>query len=845
MRRRRRTRSGGGLLERLASHPALGIRDLRALDGLPRLPEAVEIGQARGDGSQTLLLVVAREDRGDLVGWAKFASVAGSAADRGQEIWLVAPLIGRRTRRLAAASGLPIRLIALPSLAEATDDLIQMESVSESGMATATGGLLDRVSRVVDGAATMTAAGALRPSSEGPLLYLRGVPVIRLRESGESVMVYLLAPEKREFHITESSFPRWGVELHEKVVELSQDPRLVDADTAGREQAVERVSTRMGVPITARWVPLGVESADPIDWVGIDESQRPVVGIVRKAVEADAMGQLFTALIVLETERARWVPGSMGAAKLAVVAERVDEKIENWLRAAGVDFELRTEPFEGRELEDDQPRRDRPRRRPRRRRRGPGDESRNGAAADAPVETAADFADRAAPEQDEPAAVAVDVDAPSGDENQEPSDSPGNHNRPRPRSRSRRGRRRRPDREPIVVADETEDGFTVVGSDEFPDLDEPIVAQTDADESDDAPTDSRLEAEVEAAIIEAPEDDAPEVIDDDGVEDEVEVEESTRRRRARAAIVVHADPESILAGLVLARDRRSTTNFWVYKQAELMDFFRGPANDIQDNVDILLVGYTLQPVPQEIISSAQLFRGRLQWYDYHDWPPEDLSRLREALGSDSVIHMENAAGPLATVLEVTERRSRFTDKLVDMIGSRLAESDMEKWGYRVAGLVKRMSNKSGDYRVEVGSILSGKPTELPEAESVYENEATWLAQNAPRVVHFGEYQMVVLRVPAQLNAGEVARRSRQQTGARISFVCQDDRGVVQVAANEEKRTVNVNGLVEEVGSQVSWADALQSGDRVAHLRIHDLATHPERVEAVVAEIVRHKSILYG
>jgi hypothetical protein len=96
-----------------------------------------------------------------------------------------------------------------------------------------------------------------------------------------------------------------------------------------------------------------------------------------------------------------------------------------------------------------------------------------------------------------------------------------------------------------------------------------------------------------------------------------------RMRRQRAAILVRDDPDSILAGLVLARDRRTIVSFRVAPQEGLMDFFKGPATDIADNVDVLVVGFSAQPRPKEVLDTAELFRGRLQWFDHHEWAIED------------------------------------------------------------------------------------------------------------------------------------------------------------------------------------------------------------------------------
>ena len=104
---------------------------------------------------------------------------------------------------------------------------------------------------------------------------------------------------------------------------------------------------------------------------------------------------------------------------------------------------------------------------------------------------------------------------------------------------------------------------------------------------------------------------------------------------------------------------------------------------------------------------------------------------------------EDASSPLAAVTEVTERRSRFTDKLVDLSARRLSEGDMQKWGYRVIALIKRMAQSPGEHRAEIMPVLAGKPTDLPSAPDVYQAETSWVEENDPRIVHFGEYQLAV------------------------------------------------------------------------------------------------------
>jgi hypothetical protein len=347
-----------------------------------------------------------------------------------------------------------------------------------------------------------------------------------------------------------------------------------------------------------------------------------------------------------------------------------------------------------------------------------------------------------------------------------------------------------------------------------------------------------LALEIEATLAEEPE-------QEEGDEPEPIEREKPRQRRQRAALAVHNDADSILAALVLARERRHIVFFYVCGQDELMDFFRGKATDVDENSDLLLVGFSAAPLPRETIATAELYRGRLQWFDHHAWAIEDLEELRDAIGRDSISIVEEAASPLIPVMEVAERRSRFTDKLVDLLARRLSENDMDKWGYRAVALIDRMRARSGDYRNDISPILSGKPAELPEAEGTYAAEADWLEEHDPRLVHFGEYQMAVLEVPDALDAGEVARRARIKTGARLSLAVRSGDTTVILACNDEKRHINVMGLVDALASRHEWMHSTPGGDRVGRLRVEDRGEHPERMETLIGDIVRQKSILYG
>ena len=106
---------------------------------------------------------------------------------------------------------------------------------------------------------------------------------------------------------------------------------------------------------------------------------------------------------------------------------------------------------------------------------------------------------------------------------------------------------------------------------------------------------------LEKAVESAPE---PEVAT------EVVVEKPKPRRRC--AIVAHADRNSIMAAILLARDVRLVEGFWIYPQEDLMTFFRGVATDLRDDTPIWVVGFRAHPA-----------RDSLQAASLH-WEPDEL-----------------------------------------------------------------------------------------------------------------------------------------------------------------------------------------------------------------------------
>jgi hypothetical protein len=324
-----------------------------------------------------------------------------------------------------------------------------------------------------------------------------------------------------------------------------------------------------------------------------------------------------------------------------------------------------------------------------------------------------------------------------------------------------------------------------------------------------------------------------------------------RPPRRRAAFVAHADRESLVAAVLLARDLRLIEGIWVYPQSELMTFFRGVATDLREDTPIVLVGFTASPA-RETLQTASLYRGRLSWYDHHAWPPEDLVGLQGAIGAESVHVAPGVGSALPVVLEHCTRRSRFSDKLVDLVTGRFTEHDFERWGRVWWARLGEAVRTPGERRQLLEPLLVGRPSDLARqaasgAPPPLPAEVGHVASRDFRIVHFGGYGLVVVPVPPGLDVHLTARIARERYAARLSLAYAEGQEVALLGSDDGsgRRALDLVAMVEHLAAKLAWVDALSDADHVARFRIRELALHPERIDEVVGEIAMSRSVLEG
>lgn len=328
-------------------------------------------------------------------------------------------------------------------------------------------------------------------------------------------------------------------------------------------------------------------------------------------------------------------------------------------------------------------------------------------------------------------------------------------------------------------------------------------------------------------------------------------EEVRRPPRGRAVILAHADRQSIIAATLLARDVRQIEGVWIYPQSELMTFFRSVTTDLRENMPIFVIGFSASPA-RDTIQAASLYRDRIVWFDHHAWAPEDLDAMKTAIG-EHMLHVEpGSQNSLAAVLSYCTRRSRFSDKLVDLATGRFTQHDYERWGRLWWWRLGELARETGEQRAALELLLVGRPSDLAkEAAKVPPPpppaEVEFVASRDFRLVHFSDFGIVIGVLPDELDLQLTSRILRERYGVQISLVHAEGDDLLVIGADDVagRRAIDVGAMADHLSEKFEWVVPLTDEDHVARFRIREMAANPDRLEEVVREIGLGRSILEG
>ncbi|MDH3212599.1 MAG: hypothetical protein OEM05_08950 [Myxococcales bacterium] len=853
--------------------------------------ERVAVGFAPEEGGDAALATLAFAQR--LAAEDGFAGDALAVAPQ----WSIAS-----RRRLALVGDVPFRFRAVAASALAAGDntvrpepgveppVGAAERVIAALASPADRDLFRRALAALEGLAAKH-GGAVRGYGAAVELVLLARRVAALRADREGLTLETLLPDRSTAPLNPAALATAMDRLEGSLRKRLNDRRVNSSEEGLRAQLAPALASVAGLRATRLW-PLGGGEAEVLDLAGADGDGRAVIGAVRARLTLPGLASILDAALSLRPALSGLlgtaeglVPGD-GFPRLLLAAQEIDAPVFEVLSALSV------EP----EVYDVKPRRGREPELIRREDGGATRPDRSGAqrrrAAPRPQAAQPVSPDAAAPRfeeislfdlEDEGRAAApasagesgrgrrrgrsrgrrrgqrgAGSDAPAASEAAERSEAPrrdpheagpdesARREAAHDRDREDQEEDRREEAEP-----EDSELLAVADADDLAEILAPIDSEVQEQEEEIEPSYDDEEAGEEGET----EEDRPHRVQRAKPDPQPVPAEPPRPPRRRTAFVAHADRQSLVAAILLARDLRLVEGFWVYPQSELMTFFRSIATDLREDTPIQLVGFH---ATHDALQAAALYGERLTWFDHHAWPPEDLERLRQTIGVERV-HVEPGTGSsLPAVLAGQTRRSRFSDKLVELVTGRFSQHDFERWGrvwwQRLAEIVGR----SGDRRSDVDPLLIGRPSDLArEAASVPTPpepvEVAYVSHRDFRLVHFGGYTLVVVPTPAELDLHIAARVARERYGAELSLslVAAEGGGIgaelVVLGGDEgrERRSLDLGRMVEHLVAKHTWIESLPNADHVARVRVRDLPSRAERLDDVIGEIAMGRSILEG
>ncbi|MCS5636860.1 MAG: hypothetical protein NZ990_10105 [Myxococcota bacterium] len=800
-----------------------------------------------------------------------------------------------------AAPGLHTEKREVEAEADLEPSAVRLEAIGMQLADAADRALFERAAQSLSGLASKH-GGVVRGVGQSLELVVLAQRMAELRADDGAVSLHVLGGPRRSTKLAEESLAGAFDDLEGQVRRRLNDKKLRAGEEGLRIRVVEALSRLAELRDVAAW-PLGGADRDIVDMVALRADGRPVASAGRKEFDLRALGdfldgvqKLRLAMPVLFAE-AR-APVQIQAPELILAGSAFTSAALHAVSALAVAhtlYQIRVGRDQAVSLEAvgaeeaTRSKRDAPERSRRQGARGGRRDreeasqtlaSEDGAAESPGEEAGGDRTEsrrrgrRRGRGRDKPRDGAegrdVATDSPGFDEvslfdleeGETREEGSGGRRRGRSRQRGQRRGEGRREQKPASdtrqaaaaeadVADDAEDP-EAFGEDiaealsEIPD-DLPAIQQASAeadyaaDDTEEAgePDDSerRREREKRRAVRKAEVADVPVAVD------------PPRPPRRRAVIVSAANRDSLITAVLLARDVRLLEGVWVYDQSDLMNFFREVMPDVKEDVPIHMVGFVPSPAT-DVLQAAALYRDRLTWYDHHSWPPEDVFALKQAIGDEAVHHAPGAGSSLPLVLATSTRRSRFSDKLVDLACGRFSEHDYERWGRLWWWRLGEIAGKSGDVRADIEPLLVGRPSDLAKEAVGAEvpevpGEVAFVAERDFRIVHFAGYVMVVVKGSEGVDAHLAARVARERYSAQLSLAYTDGSDLVILAGEESggRRTLDFGALAEHLAEKLDWIESLPDDDHVARFRVVGLEQHPERLDEVVGEIAMGRSIL--
>jgi hypothetical protein len=150
----------------------------------------------------------------------------------------------------------------------------------------------------------------------------------------------------------------------------------------------------------------------------------------------------------------------------------------------------------------------------------------------------------------------------------------------------------------------------------------------------------------------------------------------------------------------------------------------------------------------------------------------------------------------------------------------------------------------------VKPLLEGRPEEvnaalLEEGNRKEQEAEAYVTSRDFRVVIFGSYKMAVVDLPDKdtFNYTSVTQKVRERYRAHLSLTAFGDDETILIANSFASRQgMNMSLIKEHLTKRFDWLKPVQGHENVNTLRVAELPSKRERLDMVINEIVRNRSL---
>jgi hypothetical protein len=150
----------------------------------------------------------------------------------------------------------------------------------------------------------------------------------------------------------------------------------------------------------------------------------------------------------------------------------------------------------------------------------------------------------------------------------------------------------------------------------------------------------------------------------------------------------------------------------------------------------------------------------------------------------------------------------------------------------------------------VRPLREGHPEEvntalLEEGMRKEQEAETYVADRDFRVVIFGSYKMVVVDLPDKttFNYTGVTQKVRERYRAQLSITAFGDDETILIANSfSSRKGMNMSIMKEHLTKRFDWLKPVQGHENVITLKVAELPCKRERLDMIINEIVRNRSL---